>query len=171
MKQLILIRHAKSDWSFDKPDQDRPLNKRGRRAAPAIGNWLRDHGYLPDEVLCSTAARTRETLALLNTPAPTRFERALYLAAPDTLLDVLQSAQGTSVMMLAHNPGIAGLAEALVQTAPDHPRFAAYPTCATLVAGFDIDDWKDLRPGTGHARAFVVPRDLTDGPAPRASSL
>ncbi|WP_323767140.1 SixA phosphatase family protein [Antarctobacter sp.] len=162
MKQLILIRHAKSDWGFDRPDHDRPLNARGRRAAPAIGNWLRDHGYLPDEVLCSTATRTRETLALLGTPAPTRYERALYHAAPETMLDVLQSAQGNSVMMLAHNPGIAGLAEALVRTAPDHPRFDAYPTCATLVARFDIDDWKALMPGTGDARAFIVPRDLTD---------
>lgn len=162
MKHLILIRHAKSDWEFDRPDHDRPLNARGRRAATAIGAWLRDNHYLPNEVLCSTSARTRETLALLNTNAPTRFEPALYHAAPDTLIEMLKSAQGNSVMLLAHNPGIAALAEALLTTAPDHPRFAAYPTCATLVASFDIDTWKDLRTGTGTAHAFIVPRDLTD---------
>lgn len=166
MKHLILIRHAKSDWGYDRPDHDRPLNARGRGAATAIGTWLHDNGHLPDEVLCSTSARTRETLTLLGTHAPTRLERALYQAAPDTMLQLLQSAQGNNVMLLAHNPGIAALAKALVRTAPDHPRFDAYPTCATLVAHFGIDTWKDLQPGTGTAHAFVVPRDLTDRPTP-----
>lgn len=161
MKQLILIRHAKSDWSHDLPDHDRPLNKRGRDAAPAIGSWLRKNGCLPDEALCSTATRTRETLALLNTPAPTRFERALYHAAPETMLEILKSAQGDSILMLGHNPGIAVFAEEMLQAAPDHPRFAAYPTCATLVARFDIDDWSRLQPHSGTAQAFIVPRELT----------
>ncbi|WP_305968054.1 MULTISPECIES: histidine phosphatase family protein [unclassified Mameliella] len=162
MKHLILIRHAKSDWSHGLPDHDRPLNKRGRRAAPAIGGWLREKGYLPDDILCSTATRTRETLALLEINAPVRFEPALYHAAPETMLETLRSAQGDSVMMLGHNPGIAEFAERLLHEAPMHPRFAAYPTCATLVARFDIDDWRSLHPGTGKATAFVVPRDLTD---------
>lgn len=162
MRQLILIRHAKSDWSFDLSDHDRPLNPRGRRAAPAIGDWLRAKGALPDEVLSSTAARTRETLDLLGIPAPARFERALYLAAPETMLDVLKSGVGDAVLMLGHNPGIAELAAGLVKASPQHPRFEAYPTCATLVARFDIDTWQDLRPGTGTVQAFVVPRDLTD---------
>ncbi|SNS17026.1 SixA phosphatase family protein [Antarctobacter heliothermus] len=162
MKQLILIRHAKSDWGFDRPDHDRPLNARGRRAASAIGAWLHDNGHLPDEVLCSTSARTRETLALLDTQVPTRFERALYHAAPDTLFEVLNSAHGISVMLLAHNPGIATMAASLLTTPPEHPRFDAYPTGATLVVHFDIDTWKDLRTGTGTAHAFIVPRDLTD---------
>ena len=160
--RLILMRHAKSDWGFDLSDHDRPLNKRGRRAAPAIGTWLQQQGYLPDEVLCSTATRTRETLDLLGTPAPTRFERALYHAGLDTMLELLKSARGHSVMMLGHNPGIAGFANTLLKAPPTHPRFDAYPTCATLVAQFDIDDWTDLHPGTGRALAFIVPRDLTD---------
>ncbi|MCR9271517.1 MULTISPECIES: SixA phosphatase family protein [Mameliella] len=162
MKQLILIRHAKSDWSHGLPDHDRPLNSRGRRAAPAIGDWLREKGFLPDDILCSTATRTRETLALLGAKAPVRFEPALYHAAPETMLEILKTAAGNSVMMLGHNPGIAALAEDLLESPPDHPRFAAYPTCATLVARFDIDDWRRLQPGTGTAEAFIVPRDLTD---------
>lgn len=161
MKQLVLIRHAKSDWGFDRVDHDRPLNKRGRRAAAAVGAWLRQHAYLPKEVLCSTAARTRETLDLLDIPAAqARFETALYHAAPDTMLGVLRTATGDSVLMLAHNPGIAAFAAALLTDPPDHPRFDAYPTCATLVARFDIEDWTELAPGTGKAKAFIVPRDL-----------
>ena len=54
-RRLILLRHAKSDWP-DVPDRDRPLAKRGRRDAPKIGRWLREHGYLPDTVICSTRA-------------------------------------------------------------------------------------------------------------------
>ena len=61
-RTLILTRHAKSSW--DAPvasDHDRPLNKRGRKSAPAIGTWLKQNGWLPDEVISSTSARTRET--------------------------------------------------------------------------------------------------------------
>ena len=63
-RRLILTRHAKSDW--DDPmldDHDRPLNKRGQRSAAELGEWLHSRGYEPDEVLCSTALRTRETWA------------------------------------------------------------------------------------------------------------
>lgn len=162
MKQLILLRHAKSDWSHDLPDHDRPLNSRGRRAAPAIGAWLRDHGYLPDEVLCSTAARTRETWDLLGLDAPARLEKALYLATVDEMMQVLQGARGDSVMVLGHNPGIGLLARRLLRQPPAHPRFDAYPTCATLVARFDADSWRDLPPHSGTAVDFIVPRDLME---------
>lgn len=160
MKRLILMRHAKSDWSFEQADFDRPLNPRGRRAAPALGTWLRAQGALPDQVLCSSAARTRETLDLLDLDAPTHFDRALYLAEPDRMLDALRHAKGDCVLMLGHNPGIGQLAHDLLRAAPTHPRFDAYPTCATLIAQFELDNWSDLEPGSGDTLAFTVPRDL-----------
>jgi phosphohistidine phosphatase len=64
--------------------------------------------------------------------------------------------------MLGHNPGIAGFAEDLVSHAPDHPRFADYPTCATLVVDFDVNDWSDMTHGSGTPLAFVIPRELTE---------
>ena len=70
MKRLILVRHAKSDWSLGMADHDRPLNVRGRASAAAIGRWLREKNLRPDQVLCSTATRTRETLDLLDLDAP-----------------------------------------------------------------------------------------------------
>lgn len=160
---LILMRHAKSDW--DNPllsDHDRPLNPRGRRSASAMGDWLRDGGWLPDEVLCSTSERTRETLALLRIKAPVRFLPALYHAEPHGMWDVLRSATGRLVLMLGHNPGIAAFAAELVAAPPAHDRFDDYPTCATLVAEFDAESWEDVRPNTGVARAFIVPRELTE---------
>ncbi|MBE9638979.1 SixA phosphatase family protein [Salipiger mangrovisoli] len=161
MKRLILMRHAKSDWSVGMPDHARPLNERGRKSAVALGKWLRAEGILPDQVLCSSAARTRETLDLLSlADVPVRFEDRLYLAGPSTLLKSLQAADGDTVLMLAHNPGIAEFANGIVRHAPDHPKFAAYPTGATLVADFDIDGWQDAQAGTADSHAFTVPRDL-----------
>jgi phosphohistidine phosphatase len=159
---LILMRHAKSDWgSPGLADHDRPLNSRGLRDAPAMGQWLRDKGHLPDQVLCSTATRTRQTLEGLRIDAATAFLPALYHADPDTMLDALQQAQGRKVLMIGHNPGIAAFADDLLQRAPDHPRFHDYPTCATLVAEFDLESWADLRPATGRTLDFVIPADLT----------
>lgn len=163
MKRLILMRHAKSDWSLGTADQDRPLNSRGRRSAEAVGLWMRDMGYAPEEVLCSSAARTRETLdRLALKKAPTSYQKAMYLAEADKLLDILRKATGDSVLMLAHNPGIGDFAHVLVAEGADHPRWNDYPTCATMIADFDIDDWSALTPGTGTLVDFVVGRDLTD---------
>ncbi len=160
MKRLILMRHAKSDWSLGLEDHDRPLNKRGQRSAEAIGYWLARKGLTPDEILCSTSVRTRETLSLLGTTTEPRFEAVLYHAEPRAMLDCLKDARGETVLMIGHNPGICVFAHELLARDPDHPRFEDYPTCATLVAEFEIDDWGALRPGSGVARDFVVPREL-----------
>ncbi len=163
--RLILTRHAKSDW--DNPlntDHQRPLNKRGQRAAPLIGRWLAEKGHIPQEALVSDATRTRETWALLGaelpeTP-PVHFEPALYHASPDVMLKVLRTAQAQCVIMIGHNPGIAAFADMLVRAHPNHSAFGRYPTCATLVAEFEETSWRDLRTGTGRAIDFIVPREL-----------
>ena len=159
MKRLILMRHAKSDWQLDQTDFDRPLNKRGRNAATALGGWLREQGYLPDEVICSPAARTRETYQRLTLPKTTEhFPNPLYLAEARDLRQALRSAVGDTVLMVAHNPGIAEFAEQIVSTAPSHPRFADYPSGATLVVDFNVTSWADM--DIGDVAAFVVPREL-----------
>jgi phosphohistidine phosphatase len=163
LKRLILMRHAKSDWAPPaQPDHDRPLNTRGRHAATAMGDWLRRNGLTPGQILCSSAARTQETCARLNLPRTPDLHATLYLAEAADMLRVLHGAHGDTVLMIGHNPGIAALAAHLVSAPPDHPRFDDYPTGATLVAEFDIDDWAELTRGTGRVRHFVIPRDLTD---------
>ncbi|MFP4327827.1 MAG: SixA phosphatase family protein [Paracoccaceae bacterium] len=162
-RYLILMRHAKSSWKDPAlDDHDRPLNRRGRRAASALGGWMRDRGWVPDEVLCSTARRTRETLRRLDLPgAPTvRERRALYLAEPEAMLEVLRGAQGACVLMLGHNPGIAEFAHRLIAAPPPHARFAGYPTGATLVAEFLVARWDQADWARAEAVDFVVPRDL-----------
>lgn len=165
MKRLILTRHAKSAWDDPMtPDHDRPLNERGKAAAADLGQWLASRGYVPDKVLCSDAVRTRATYSGIAPalPATTVLELkpALYHAGPDVMLAVLQNAKADCVMMIGHNPGIAEFAEKLVAAAPANPAFARYPTGATLVADFMIEDWADLVWGSGVVDDFIVPREM-----------
>jgi phosphohistidine phosphatase len=163
MRRLILMRHAKSDWGQPGlSDHDRPLNPRGTASAAAVGKWLRRKGYLPDQVLCSSALRTQETLAglALDTEVAVEVTRALYLAKAAEMLRVLQSAQGACVLMLGHNDGIAEMAARLVTTPPAHDRFEDYPTCATLVCDFDAEAWNDIGWHQGQPIDFIVPREL-----------
>ncbi|MFP7570070.1 SixA phosphatase family protein [Marivita sp. S2033] len=169
MKRLILMRHAKSDWSGTGDDHARTLNPRGIKSARVMGAWLEDQGWGPDEVLCSTATRTRQTLDLLSLPdCPARFERALYLAEAEEMIAVLKTAELETVLVLGHNHGIAECAHRLVKSRPDHPRFAAYPTCATTLMTFDIECWSALVSGTGSCAGFAVPRDIMDEGVPGA---
>lgn len=163
MKRLILMRHAKSDWSGGpSSDHDRPLNARGRDACSALGAWLRAEELIPDQVLCSSSMRTRETLVRFDLPVgiQTTETRDLYLASADEILAALQNATGQTVLMIGHNPGIGMAAEAVLATLPDHPKFLQYPTGATLVADFDIDNWDQAGWGKAIARHFEVPREL-----------
>lgn len=165
MKRLILTRHAKSSW--DDPlvaDHDRPLNARGKAAAADLGQWLASRGYVPDEVLCSDALRTRKTWsgiapALPGTPI-LELKPALYHAGPDVMLAVLRHGRGETVMMIGHNPGIAEFAERLVGHAPANPEFQKFPTGATLVADFAAESWGEVGYGGATAVDFIVPREI-----------
>jgi phosphohistidine phosphatase len=163
--RLILSRHAKSGW--DDPelsDHDRPLNARGRGDAPKVGAWLRAKGYLPDAALVSSARRTQETWERLSPElgraVAVTIRPELYLATAEVILAHLRAQTASSIMLIAHNPGIGEAAERLLAVAPTHPRFRDYPTCATLVAEFACDDWGMVDWGTGRAVDFIVPRDL-----------
>ena len=158
--RLILMRHAKSSW--DTPWQDdhaRDLNARGQRSTEVLGDWMRREGHLPDAAISSDATRTRATFAGLALDCPVRFTPTLYLADVGTMLDELRQARGDTVLMIGHNPGIAEFARRLVNAAPEHPRFADYPTCATLVAEFPAS-WNEITYGTGAAGDVTDPRDL-----------
>ncbi len=164
-RRLILIRHAKSSWGDPRlDDHSRPLNKRGRASAAAIGRWLARHNYLPDQVLCSSAVRTRETWIgiadkLIGTP-DAEYLDALYGATPEQMLACLRRATGKTVMMFGHNPGTGETAQNLVIAPPSHVRFGHYPTAATTVIDFEIDSWSDVAWHSGKVVDFVAPRDL-----------
>ena len=164
MKTLLLLRHAKSDWSDPNlSDHERVLNKRGRLSAPAIGGWIREQDLVPDQVLSSDSARTMETWDRLQFDGVPEFRRELYLAEANAMLFALSGAAGERVMMIGHNPGIGSMAQRLVQEPPDHPRFLQYPTAALSVIDFPIDRWSEIEWGTGSIRAFVTPHQFGIG--------
>jgi phosphohistidine phosphatase len=177
-RRLILLRHAKSDWP-DVPDRDRPLAKRGRRDAPRIGRWLREHGYQPDVVVVSAATRTRQTWDLVapelgGSPA-VHFEPRAYAASALTLLYLAQELPGRyrTALFIAHNPGLSDLATSLAtppesdpapaDTAPaaeNSPRPALrFPTAAVAVFEFP-GDWPSLTPGHARLTNLTTPADL-----------
>ncbi|GGG41545.1 phosphoglycerate mutase [Caldovatus sediminis] len=178
MRQLLLLRHAKSCWDDPRlPDHARPLNARGRRGAAAMARTMRELGLAPEVVLVSSARRTLQTLeALAPLPDSPIVEPldALYLATPQTLLATLRRVPETarSVLLIGHNPGLHELALALVGAAgvaapPPGAADAvrrlteAFPTGA--LAEFAIaTPWRLLEPGGGRLVRFLVPGDLPE---------
>ena len=163
--RLILTRHAKSDWSHaGLADHERPLNRRGRASASAIGKWLEERGYRPDTALVSSATRTQETWARiareLTSPAALLTIPGLYLADREEMLAILGRAPAGCVILIAHNPGSASMAGGLARVAPDDPRFRRYPTAATCVFEFDAESWAQVGWNTGQVVDFIKPRDL-----------
>ena len=164
---LILTRHAKSSWSTDEQDDfDRPLNGRGKRAAPVVGDWLAGGGHVPGEVIVSGARRTVDTWAALAPSLPEvvqmRSNPALYHASAEAILAILRGAVAPVTMVIGHNPGIADFASRILRDRSEHPRFADYPTCATAIIRFEASAWAEIGWETGTLADFVVPNDLAD---------
>jgi phosphohistidine phosphatase len=174
MRQLLLLRHAKSSWDDPRlSDHARPLNARGRRAARAMAAAMRDLGLAPDVVLVSSARRTLQTLEALGPlEGPPLIEPMddLYLAPWQRLLEVLRRVPETvrSVLLIGHNPGLHELALALAGPAgmalagPEGQRLAAaYPTAALAEFAIAVP-WSALAPGCGRLLRFLVPADLPE---------
>lgn len=171
MRQLLLLRHAKSSWDdAAQSDHARPLNAHGRRAAAQMREIVKDLGLLPDVVLVSSARRTRQTLDALApweaTPIVEPMDR-LYLADSARLLLEVRAIAPTvrSLMLVAHNPGLHDFATMLAGT-DDGTQTARRLTegfPAGALAEFTIaGGWGDLGPGGGRLVRFICPRDLTE---------
>ncbi len=172
MRQLLILRHAKSSWdSAASPDRDRPLNARGRHAATIIRQAMRDLGLVPDMVLVSTARRTQETLELLepwdDAPLVEPMD-SLYLATAEELLAALHDVPETvrSVLLIGHNPGLHDLALDLAGSqainsggTTERALAAGFPT--TALAEFVVASaWCDLREAGGRLVRLLTPRSL-----------
>jgi phosphohistidine phosphatase len=179
MKDLLLLRHAKSSWADPgMEDVARPLNKRGRRAAALIARWMVDEELRPALVLCSSARRTRETLDLLHQAlgnrVPVHIEPGLYLADAATLLARLRKLprEVPSALLIGHNPGLQDLVVELADAAGAAPAdlrarlHRKFPTAA--LARFRVmgDDWTALSPdaasGTVKLMKVMTPALLGD---------
>jgi phosphohistidine phosphatase len=118
-RTLVVLRHAKSDWSTGKPDRERPLAPRGRRQAPAAGAWLAANLDPPGLAVVSPAERTRATWALASAEipedVPVRVEERLYGASGSELSELVASLppEIESVVLVGHNPGVEDLVQEL----------------------------------------------------------
>ena len=139
MRKLVLMRHAKSDWTQNEPDKQRPLNSRGRAAAPKMARWLQESAFLPDLVLCSTATRTVETWQFMNeihkaARMHVEFMDELYLAHELVIYQTLCDQwhlrnECETVMVLGHNPGMENLVTMLSGVPTEMPTAAVAVFC------------------------------------------
>jgi phosphohistidine phosphatase len=170
MKRLTLLRHAKSAWDDPiKSDFDRPLNKRGRRAALAVGREMRARGLTFDLVLASPAARVVETLDEVaigyGRSFNLRFDERIYLAGTEALVELIRQTgdQTGSLMLVGHNPGLERLALQLTREQDGGLRpllQEKYPTGALAEIALPVAHWRETAPGVGRLERFIRPRDL-----------
>jgi phosphohistidine phosphatase len=147
VKTLIVLRHAKSDWSGGEPDRERPLGKRGRRQAPEAGAWLAANIPDIDLAVVSPAERTRSTWELasaqLERPPGVRIEERVYAAYGRELHDMLSELpdDADTVVLVGHNPGLEELVEELTGT------WVSMTTSALAVLRWD-GSWSDTNGAT-----------------------
>jgi phosphohistidine phosphatase len=171
MIRLLLLRHAKSDWSdAGLDDRDRPLSKRGRESAPVIAGYMREMELAPDLVLSSPATRTRQTLSLvldkLGRSPEIVFDEALYdFGSGARLLEAITEHGGDAktLMLVGHNPAVQQLASMLAGTGEPELMAAMegkFPTAALAVIDFEAEAWSAIKAGKGTLAAFVTPKGL-----------
>lgn len=171
MKTLILLRHAKSSWDDAVArDFDRPLNKRGRRAARTVGREMRAQGLEFDRVVASPAVRVVETLDDVaegyGSPIRPDYDRRVYLASAATLLELIRATADATdrLLLVGHNPGLEALALLLTRGGEGEvlreELAVKYPTGTVAEIVFPVAHWRDVAAGGGRLERFIRPRDL-----------
>jgi len=163
MKTLYLVRHAKSSWKHPElSDFERPLNKRGKRDAPAIGQYLRSKDIKPDIIISSSAVRALMTTKIISKSLSypfnqVVFSRDIYEANISSLFKTISEVNNkfNSTMMVGHNPAMTDLANALTNTRIDN-----IPTCGVYCAELDISSWESISENCGRMIFFEYPKNI-----------
>ncbi len=160
MKNLLIMRHAKSDWSTGDKDFDRPLNKRGKRDAPFMGEQLKMQNKIPDLILSSPARRAEMTTnnviencdytgeVLWNDDIYYHDERAVMEHIKNIPPDI------DRLMLVGHNPTLEYLLTLLTLNNE------AMPTASIASVVFDIDDWADIKMYEAELEWLIKPKEL-----------
>ena len=163
MKTLYLVRHAKSSWEFDElSDHDRPLNKRGRKAAPKMGKALKERGIMPDLIYSSPAVRALTTATLFAKEFgydqnKIEIVEEIYGADKLELLKIVQQAptEVESLMLVGHNNALTDFANHL------SPKpVANIPTAGVMALSFEIGNWQAAAPERCTFQIFEFPKNL-----------
>lgn len=161
MKTLYLMRHAKSSWE-DKniEDIDRPLNERGNRNAPFMGQIMQQNGILPEEIITSSAERNLATLRhicpIIDFPfSNVKVDYNLYNAPVATIIMTIKEVPEyiNSLMIVGHNPGMTDLVVYLSGTPIDN-----IPTCGIVELHYPRKSWMEIDLGTCEFKRFEYPK-------------
>jgi phosphohistidine phosphatase len=170
MRRLLLLRHAKAERSRPgERDHERTLAARGRDDALKLGPYMVRHAFLPDLVLVSTSARTRETWELAasafeDVPA-VKFDERIYEGGPQAILKVIKETgpQVGTLLVVGHNPGLQELAKLLVAVSDSDALLRLkehFPTASFALINFMVEDWSRLHPRAGRLEHLVTPTTL-----------
>jgi len=169
MRRLVLFRHAKAVPHGAAEDFDRVLTLEGRDMAASMGEWLDGQGIVPDLVLCSPSARTRETWhyagRAFDPAPPVIHEDLIYDAAAETLAGIVRSvdAEVQTLMLVGHNPGIEALVSLLAESGEPEvvERFERkFPTAAVAVLDFEDVPWAAIEEKSAWLSVFETPENL-----------
>lgn len=160
MKTLYLLRHAKSSW--DNPglaDYERPLNSRGEKAAPFIGEKMRENEFIPELIISSPAERAKQTARLVKESgrieAELKFDERIYGAGTSTLIDIISSVDDDfrSLMLVGHNPTFESMTSVLTGN------YKSMPTATLAVIDLNIESWIEAEPDCGKLRKIIRPKE------------
>ncbi len=162
MKTLYIIRHAKSSWSFDLNDQDRPLGVRGRRDAPKVGKYLSQNAPTPDLLITSPASRSLYTALFIADEwgypeDEIVLTKELYHTATTEILELIKAQDDAheSIAIFGHNPGFTELINELSEEFLDN-----LPTGAVSTFSFDTDSWAEISSDIATQESFISPKRL-----------
>ena len=170
MKQISILRHAKSAWTVPgQADIERPLNGRGNKQLAALARWIKQSGHRPDLVLYSPAKRTRETIAALDEAlgSPEKQEiPKLYMGSIQTYIDALAGFDDREhIMIVGHNPTSDELTRYLAaESSPEYRKLVShhFGTANLAVLSLDIEEWTDLKTKCGQLTAYLRPKELME---------
>jgi phosphohistidine phosphatase len=163
-KQLLLIRHAKSDWgNAGLRDFDRPLNKRGRNNAPEMAARMVKQDIFPEHIISSPALRAITTAGFFAQAwkipiKEIQLEPSIYEAGIKSLMVVINNLpnQFNRVALFGHNPGLTDLTNYF------DGHLDNMPTCSVVLIEFPFDDWAMISAATGKIRLFDYPKNGED---------
>jgi len=163
MKNLLIMRHAKSDWNHENSsDFERPLNKRGIKAAPFMGKEIKKRNKIPDIIISSPANRAKTTAKLFAEKSDYTkeiiFEKDFYFGHIENVIDKLKSIDSSidRIMIVGHNPTWEHFVTELSKNYP----YVTMPTAAIASINFDIENWSDLKYGIGNLEWLIKPKEL-----------
>ena len=160
MKTLYILRHAKSAWTYaDLSDFERPLNERGIKTAPFMGELMAKKDFQPGLILSSPAVRAKQTALLVKKAgrmkAEIKYDERIYEASPLRLMEIVSEIENEieSVLLVGHNPGLEGLVKFLTG------EFERMPTAALAVVDLKTEDWKAVHHDCCTLRALIRPKE------------